>query len=1027
MSRKHTICTAFLAALLGISASCGSSIKNAQEFAPNKAPQATTFTVEYIGADSAYKASKLYAGMPFSIIVEASDPENKKLTYSITSDQGTFSSLTESESGVSCKFYIGTIAPGDPVRISLTVTDPKNASFSQTIDVGSGKKGPGLTVVPPTSTVIIPDDSVNMTVSCDSKGVFCVYRSKTAISKDQAVLGTSVTLYDNENEKISVPILGPSSTQSGSVKLADDESNYVWVVFRDNNSMTDSYFFPMTVDSVSPIIVSTYPADNSENISRKPNIQILFNKALNPSTVNISNITLSASDGTAVAGTVNYDSTEHIVTFIPGSELLNNVKYTVKVSTAVTDTVIPTGNPLIADCVFSFTVVPDGTLSAPEFFPVPGTYTGSRNITMTNSDPLATIIYTDDGITVPKVNQNSNGTYTVNNGKIYTGSVPVTAKTIIRALTYKDGAVASGYSTAVYNIKPQPPVFTETEKDSVTGALTLSISSASGSSIYYSTDGSNPSSSGKLLGTGQTISVKKSMTVRAVAKQDGLSDSDQKNADYTVRAATPVFSIPSGSYETDQYLFISSDSGTTIYYNMTTSGVEPENPTTNSEVFPLGKSLPGTTTGITYWIKTVANKEGELAQSSVSSVKITVSYGTTSDPVFSLSAGVYNSQQTLMITCPTPGATIDYTISGSNSKNTSKTAQTLPVTISISESMTVSAVSIKSPKLNSTAVSRVYTMKVPTPLIGRYYVSPTAYFSVTDPTASSIAYTTDGTTPQSSNAISGSVQSFTGVLGSVVKAIGCRAGWTNSDIATYHFPIVTFYENGKTYGTVPSSYTSPINATITFSNYDTQKSSLFMINSGGYSYKCIGWNTSSGSTTTISSLVVTDTDIYIYPVWQTLSVGDTGPANGKIFHIAASYNGWKYLEASTSTIGPYPWSSQITSIATTDSLGSGYSNTPLIVTADTAHTGAAYYCSSYSVTFNGTTFDDWYLPTVAELTTAYTNISTLSKSSVWTSMQTTTASDKAYYFSNGSAVDPINNSTCWKTSNSYYAIPVRRF
>ncbi|HNX58874.1 MAG TPA: FN3 associated domain-containing protein, partial [Spirochaetota bacterium] len=627
--RRHVLNFILMMSAVLAAAGCGSSIQNAQDFKQNQAPIVSNFTVEYIGTDTNYNPSKLYSGMPFIVKVQAADPEKKNLNYSITSEKGTFSTLTEDADGISCRFYIGTITPGDPVRISLVVTDPKNASYSQSIDVGTGKRGPGLTVVQPTSSVIVPDDSTAMTVSCDSKGVFCVYRSTIGINKDQAVLGTSVLLYDSENEKVTVPILGPASQENGSVRLVDGESNYVWVVFRDNNGMTDSYLFPMSVDSVSPVVLSTYPADQSVNISRKPGIRILFNKALNASTVNASNITVTSSDGSSVPGSVTYDPAEHIAAFTPASDLSNNVKYTVKISKNITDEVAPSGNPMPLDCSFSFTVVPDGVLSVPEFFPVPGTYVGSRSVSIVNSDPLAKIIYTDDGITVPKIMQNANGSYTVDNGSEYTGPLTVAKKTTIRALAYRDGTVASDSASAEYNIKAAAPVFTESAKNAVTGALTLSMKTAtSGGAVYYTTDGANPSSSGKLLGTGQTIAVTKNMTVRAVTKADGMSDSDQTSTSYTVRASAPVFSVADGSYETDQYLFISSDSGATIYYTMSVNGTEPDAPTTASDVFPLGKKLPGTTTGTSYWLKAIAYKNGELVESAVSSAKITVNYGT---------------------------------------------------------------------------------------------------------------------------------------------------------------------------------------------------------------------------------------------------------------------------------------------------------------------------------------------------------------------------------------------------------------
>ncbi len=63
-----------------------------------------------------------------------------------------------------------------------------------------------------------------------------------------------------------------------------------------------------------------------------------------------------------------------------------------------------------------------------------------------------------------------------------------------------------------------------------------------------------------------------------------------------------------------------------------------------------------------------------------------------------------------------------------------------------------------------------------------------------------------------------------------------------------------------------------------------------------------------------------------------------------------------------------------TSVSTSSAIGSGATNTAAIIATNcaTANT-AAKLCNDYSVTVNGTTYDDWYLPSYSELYSIWSN------------------------------------------------------
>jgi hypothetical protein len=101
--------------------------------------------------------------------------------------------------------------------------------------------------------------------------------------------------------------------------------------------------------------------------------------------------------------------------------------------------------------------------------------------------------------------------------------------------------------------------------------VTISDSSP-GATIYYTTDGSAPTTSSAPY-TG-AISVTRTTTINAIAVAPNYATSAVASATYTLQAATPTFSPPGGSYTVPQLVSISDSSpGVTIYY--TTDGSTP--------------------------------------------------------------------------------------------------------------------------------------------------------------------------------------------------------------------------------------------------------------------------------------------------------------------------------------------------------------------------------------------------------------------------------------------------------------------
>ena len=159
----------------------------------------------------------------------------------------------------------------------------------------------------------------------------------------------------------------------------------------------------------------------------------------------------------------------------------------------------------------------------------------------------------------------------------------------------------------------ETPVFS-VASGAVTSGTSVSITCATeGAKIYYTTDGTEPTASSKEYTT--AISITADVTIKAIAIKSGMNDSAVASASYTIKVATPVFSVASGAVESETSITITCNTeGAKIYY--TTDG---SNPTSSSTEYTGAISVTAAVT-----LKAIAVKDG-MNDSTVASVSYTIS------------------------------------------------------------------------------------------------------------------------------------------------------------------------------------------------------------------------------------------------------------------------------------------------------------------------------------------------------------------------------------------------------------------
>ena len=196
----------------------------------------------------------------------------------------------------------------------------------------------------------------------------------------------------------------------------------------------------------------------------------------------------------------------------------------------------PTGGASFGVCqggVFNLLTAGSGSTpaaAAPTASVAAGTYSAAQSVTLATTTPGGVIHYTLDGSTPTSASTT------------YSGAIAVSASETVKAITVATGYTTSTVSSFAYVITaPVASAPTATPAaGSYTATQSVSIAtSTANASIYYTTDGSTPTTSSTLY-TGP-ISVSASETIKAIAAATGYTASPVASFAYTISGTAAAY------------------------------------------------------------------------------------------------------------------------------------------------------------------------------------------------------------------------------------------------------------------------------------------------------------------------------------------------------------------------------------------------------------------------------------------------------------------------------------------------------
>ena len=410
-------------------------------------------------------------------------------------------------------------------------------------------------------------------------------------------------------------------------------------------------------------------------------------------------------------------------------------------------------------------------LDAPTFSPVAGTYTGVQQITILAAEG-ATIRYTLDGTDPTETSTE------------YTGAITISSDMTVKARAWKEGFLPSEVASANYVIEIPTVTFNKLASHTqiTTSDVYMIVDVTSGRALTSANGTSSAPTAVAVTieNDAITAAVPYELQWKFAEEEGGYSIYPATNDEIWLYTTDGNNSVRVGTNENKVWEIDVTDATETTYHGMKNVAFNRYLGVYNTQNWRTYTSVNNNikNTQIEFFILGDAPEPAPSA------------------PAFSPVAGTYTNSVDVSLTCETNGATIYYTLDGTDPTDASTAYADA---IHITETTTVKAIAIKN-ALSSEIVSATYTITnmevVATPVItpeaGNY--NEPQQITITCATDDAlIYYTTDGNDPTAESTLYEGP--FTLSESATVKAVAVKEGYTNSDIATAAYTMPVFLEN----------------------------------------------------------------------------------------------------------------------------------------------------------------------------------------------------------------------------------------
>jgi hypothetical protein len=287
--------------------------------------------------------------------------------------------------------------------------------------------------------------------------------------------------------------------------------------------------------------------------------------------------------------------------------------------------------------------------------------------------------------------------------------------------TLKTSTVTKTYTVSREPDIPQLAAPTFSVRSDDEGNDTVTMTALDGANIYYTIDGSKPTTNSQKYSSPIQIMANTNKTVKALATKSGYTDSGVTTSIYGVTILgtleAPRIQLSGTTNEAGEYISSVSVTisdrndgieGVSIYYT-----TDDSTPTTSSTLYDRSIVFSATDS-----IRAKAFASGYRA-SDVARQDFTIGVATqVATPTITISgaavSGTYTGDQTISFASSTSGVTFYYTTNGT----TPTISSTSGTSFTTAGSATVKVLAVKTNYTNSAVATASYTIKVPTPAFG---------------------------------------------------------------------------------------------------------------------------------------------------------------------------------------------------------------------------------------------------------------------------------------------------------------------